>query len=78
MALKLKNGENVYRAVVKDLRSFTQEDIIENMIRRGSTVTKADALACIEEYHASIEELMTRGTIKTPFMPCFSLYFRCF
>ena len=56
-----------YMAVVQNPESNTQNDIIELMINRGSTVTKAEALATIEEYISAIEQLVKDGhNINTP------------
>ncbi len=74
MALKFALFENHltsdpgdYMAVVQNLQSKTQGDVIDLMIGRGSTVTKAEALAVMEEYAASIEQLLKDGyAINTP------------
>lgn len=63
----LTSDPNDYMAVVQDLQSKTQEDVIDQMIGRGSTVTKAEALSVMEEYAASIEQLLKDGfSINTP------------
>lgn len=74
MALKFALFENHltsdpgdYMAVVQNLQSKTQEDVIDQMIGRGSTVTKAEALSVLEEYAAAIEQLLKDGySINTP------------
>jgi hypothetical protein len=74
MALKFALFENHlttdpddYMAVVQDLRSKTQEDVIDLMISRGSTVTKAEALSVLEEYAGAIVLLLKDGyAINTP------------
>lgn len=56
-----------YMAVVQDLQSKTQEDVINLMISRGSTVTKAEALSVFEEYALALEQLVTDGyAVNTP------------
>ncbi|MFV0378278.1 MAG: DNA-binding domain-containing protein [Mangrovibacterium sp.] len=56
-----------YMAVVQDLPSKTQDDVINLMISRGSTVTKAEALAVFEEYALAIELLVRDGnSVNTP------------
>lgn len=56
-----------YMAVVQDQPSKTLEDVIDLMIGRGSTVTKAEALSVIEEYSTAIEQLLKDGySINTP------------
>lgn len=37
------------------------EDIIEDMISRGSTITKAEALATIEEFNRSVCNILSKG-----------------
>lgn len=74
MALKFALFENHltsdpgdYMAVVQNLQSKTQEDVIDQMIGRGSTVTKAEALSVLEEYATAIEQLLKDGySINTP------------
>ncbi|MFA5330478.1 MAG: DNA-binding domain-containing protein [Prolixibacteraceae bacterium] len=74
MALKFALFENHltsdpgdYMAVVQDLQSKTQNDVIDLMIGRGSTVTKAEALSVLEEYGASIVQFLKDGyAINTP------------
>lgn len=41
----LTSDPNDYMAVVQGLQSKTQEDVIDYMVSRGSTVTKAEALS---------------------------------
>ncbi len=63
----LTNGANHYRAVVHFNESVELEDVIDRMIERGSTVTKADALAVLQEYHAAIANLVLQGfKVNTP------------
>jgi hypothetical protein len=73
MALKFALFENPltndskYMAVVQDLQSKTQDDVIDLIIGHGSTVTKAEALSVLEEYYISIEQLLKEGyAINTP------------
>jgi hypothetical protein len=63
---RMKNSNNNYVAVVYDNETITEEQIIDRMISRGSTVTKPDALAVLENYAATLEEFLERGNnIKT-------------
>lgn len=56
-----------YMAVPQNLQSKTQDDVINLMISRGSTVTKAEALAVFEEYALATEQLVSDGySINTP------------
>jgi hypothetical protein len=42
-------------------KSITIEDIFEDMMRSGSTVTKAEGLAVFEELCMAIEKLVKEG-----------------
>jgi hypothetical protein len=57
----LTDDPDDYMGIVQDQQSYTIEDIIDIMIGRGSTVTKAEALSVIEEYEAAIEQILARG-----------------
>jgi hypothetical protein len=50
-----------YMAVVQDNETFSEEQIVERMINRGSTVTKAEALGVLEEYGLALEDLIKGG-----------------
>lgn len=61
------NKDNSYHAKVKDQRTKNFEDLIDEMIESGSTVTKAEALAVLEEYHSAIERSILSGdSVSTP------------
>jgi hypothetical protein len=63
----LTNTPNDYRAMVKHARSLSQTDIIDDMMRRGSTVTRADALASLENYEAAVASALSSGyRVNTP------------
>lgn len=65
----LDDDPNSYRAAVVDPRSLTLDDVIDQMIHRGSTVTRAEAFAVLEEYNATIEALLRQGYhINTPLL----------
>lgn len=54
-------------AVTQSLGTRTVEDVIDRMIHQGSTITKAEALATIEEFNQSVLEMIQQGyTVKTP------------
>ncbi|MFV0376708.1 MAG: DNA-binding domain-containing protein, partial [Mangrovibacterium sp.] len=56
-----------FMAVVQDLQAKTQDDVMNLMVSRGSTVTKAEALAVFEEYALAIEQLLKDGnSVNTP------------
>lgn len=60
---------NDHRAMVWHSNSLSMGDIIDQMISRGSTITKADALATLENYEAAIERALSQGhRINTPLM----------
>lgn len=63
----LTHDPDDHRAMIHHGDRYTMEDVIDRMISRGSTVTKADALSVIEEYEAAITELIAEGgRIHTP------------
>ena len=63
----LTSDPDDYMAVVQDQTSKTKEDLIDEMIGRGSTVTKAEALSVLEEFEAAVEEALSEGhSINTP------------
>lgn len=57
----LNKSKNKYKALPTDNESINEEDIIEEMIAKGSTVSKAEALAVIEEYEAAICKAIEEG-----------------
>ena len=57
----LTSNPNDYTAVVQNQTSRSKEDIIEEMISRGSTVTKAEALSVLEEFEAAVERALIKG-----------------
>lgn len=59
--LSTKGGN--YIAVASGNDTYTTERIVEIMIQKGSTVTRAEALAVIEEYHSAVEQLVSEGAI---------------
>lgn len=53
-------------AVVQHDKSFSTEDVLDAMMGKGSTVTKAEALSVMEEFAYGIETLLKNGgTINT-------------
>ncbi|MEL7835163.1 DNA-binding domain-containing protein [Fodinibius sp. Rm-B-1B1-1] len=57
----LTSGDEDQRAMVQNRTGRTKEDIIDEIISRGSTITKAEALAVIEEYEACIAKFVAEG-----------------
>ncbi len=63
----LTSDPDDYMAKVQRLETKSIEDVIDAMISRGSTVTKAEALSVLEEYSAALEALLLDGhSINTP------------
>ncbi len=63
----LSKEPNQYRAVIKNQETFTREAIIERMIDRGSTISKSDVLAVLEEFGMVIKDIVANGgKIKDP------------
>lgn len=57
----LTNGDEKYVTRVEYLDTVYEEDVIDEMIFHSSSMTKADMLAVLENYHASIRRLMLKG-----------------
>ena len=58
---------NDYMAQVTDSRSYNLEQIIDKMIERGSTLTKADITAAMQVYTETVCSLLEEGLqINTP------------
>ena len=63
----LTSDPNDYIARVRPVGAIDLNGVIERMMQRGSTITKADALAVLQEYHLAIETLLLEGfTVQTP------------
>ena len=63
----LTDGSDDQRAVIQNQESRTTEDIINEIVGRGSTVTRAELLAVIEEYEATITKFVANGDrVNTP------------
>lgn len=64
---KLRPDLNDCFAVPLPTQSLSIEDVIERMVSRGSTVTKAEALSVFEELSLAVQQLIKDGnTITTP------------
>src|SRR5699024_3090703 len=57
----LTDDPDDYMAVVRDQRTRTREDIINEMLDRGSTVTRADILSVFAEEQAVVQKFLTDG-----------------
>lgn len=54
-------------AQVQDVRSYSQNEVIDLMMRRGTTLTKADVAAVLQVYAEVISELTADGcAVNTP------------
>ena len=64
---ELTPDPNDQRAVVYVEQVKTLDDIVDEMIGRGSTITKAEAMSNVEEYHRAIALFLGQGcTVTTP------------
>ncbi|TLX73076.1 DUF4469 domain-containing protein [Labilibacter sediminis] len=55
-----KNPDD-YKGIITDVETVTTEQIVEKMIGKGSTVTKAEALSVIEEFSSAVEDAISQG-----------------
>jgi hypothetical protein len=55
------NEEDTYRALVKHVETLSQEDILDEMEWRSSSLTKADMLAFIEDHDRAILRALLKG-----------------
>lgn len=63
----LSKTKKNFIAVPQHDASTTMDEIIDNMIGKGSTVTRAEAYAVIEEYNYALEQILLQGgCINTP------------
>lgn len=58
---QLTTDPDDYRAVVQTTEVLGEDDLINDMTSRGSTATKTDVLAVLEEYKAAIERAIADG-----------------
>jgi hypothetical protein len=50
-----------YRAAIQSVGRVELDGVIDRMLERSSTITRADALAVLEEYFGAIESLVLEG-----------------
>ena len=63
----LTPDENDYMAQVADVRSFSLDEIIDLMMQKGSTLTKADTKAALQVYGEVVSTLIADGAaVNTP------------
>ncbi|UTC83900.1 DNA-binding domain-containing protein [Treponema denticola] len=65
----LTPDENDYMAQTADVRSFSLDEIIDLMMEKGSTLTKADTKAALQIYGEVVSALIKDGAaVNTPLM----------
>ncbi|WP_428770600.1 DNA-binding domain-containing protein [Treponema sp. HNW] len=65
----LTPDENDYMAQAADVRSFSLDEIIDLMMQKGSTLTKADTKAVLQVYGEVVSALIEDGSaVNTPLM----------
>ena len=65
----LTPDENDYMAQAADVRSFSLDEIIDLMMQKGSTLTKADTKAVLQVYGEVVSALIKDGAaVNTPLM----------
>ena len=65
----LTPDENDYMAQAADVRSFSLDEIIDLMMEKGSTLTKADTKAALQIYGEVVSALIKDGAaVNTPLM----------
>jgi len=56
-----------FRAMVQPIGTADAETVIQRMIEQGSTVTRPDILASLEDYYSAVESLVLEGyNVNTP------------
>lgn len=58
---QLTSDPNDHRAVIQNIKTANEADIVDDMISRGSTATKVDALAILEAYKQSVIRMVQDG-----------------
>ena len=69
----LSDDPDDYMARIRHVGIARMKTIIERMIQRGSTVTRADIVSVLENYYATIESLLLEGMSVTTPLDHFSL-----
>lgn len=65
---RLTPDPNDYMAMVSPSRSVELDGVIERMVERGSTVTRADILSVLEDFQRALESLLAEGAnVNLPF-----------
>jgi hypothetical protein len=58
---KLTGNPNDYMAIINFTGSIDEEALIEQMMRQGSTITRADTKAVLDNYHTAIIYFVLNG-----------------
>lgn len=61
----LQPNANSFMAVSSNTKNYTIDDVFNRMVREGSTITKAEALAVFEEISQHIIEIVEEGNAVT-------------
>ncbi len=63
----LTSDPNDYMAMVQPAGTAELENVIERMIRQGSTVTRADIVSVLEDFFTAVENMVLEGmNVNTP------------
>jgi hypothetical protein len=52
---------HLYKAVILKSKTFKFDDVVDRMVSRGSTITRAEAYAVLEEFGLAIESIVKEG-----------------
>jgi hypothetical protein len=63
----LTSDPDDYVAMVQPVATAGLEDVIERMVAQGSTVTRADIVSVLEDFHSAVESMVLEGmNVNTP------------
>ena len=64
---KVLKEEGVYRALIKERRTYTLDDIVDMMAQSGTSLSRADAVSGIELFTEVVEKILEDGgVVSTP------------
>ncbi len=64
----VKNNQS-YRALIKRRETYDLDDVIEKMVSKGTTLTRADSVAAIELFTQVIQDILKDGgVVSTPLL----------
>jgi hypothetical protein len=61
LASPVKSDRRLHRAVILKSRTFYFDDVVDRMVSRGSTITRAEVYAVFEELGLAIESIVKDG-----------------